>query len=277
MGHKIALAFGSFDGLHLGHQAVLKALTACEQDGYKSVLAIYPVKCRKDGLSIFSRDEEDSLLKAAGIKELFRLPSGLCRHEQTEKLSTFVLDKYRPELLFGGELPQLFKEAGIKFNFVKRVTDSGKAVSAAQIRSFLSEGKMDAAARLLGRPYSISGRVVHGKALGRTIGMPTANLLVTADKLLPAHGVYGSRAFLEGKNRLGLTHIGPRPSVDNESRISIETFFVDFKGHIYDKELSIDILFYLRPILKLPGLEAVGKQVKLDIVETKRLYGLMGL
>lgn len=280
MDKKTALAYGSFDGIHLGHQAIIKLLNSYKADAYRSAIVLFPACCRPQGLSIFTITEEDAILNSLGLDEIYRLPEELCKNGHTKELLYYIAKTFKPDLLITGKKGLEYKKEGMLASSLgiahtslsERNNYNYKAISAKKIRKLLSSAGLDKANELLGRPYSISGKVVHGKALGRTIGMPTANTKLDTVKFLPAYGVYVTKARLDGADYLGLTHIGPRPSVDNEDRISIETFFMDFAGHIYDTDLKIDFLYYLRPILKLAGIEAVGQQVKLDMDRAKRLF-----
>ena len=115
----------------------------------------------------------------------------------------------------------------------------------------------------------LKGEVVHGKGLGRTVGMPTANLLVTEGKF-PEAGVYAGRVEIEGKRYKAVTNIGKRPSVDRDQRVTVESFIMDFEGDLYGKQMKLELVKYLRPVQKFSGLEGVLQQVKKDIEEAKK-------
>ena len=118
-------------------------------------------------------------------------------------------------------------------------------------------------------PIILSGRVVHGKALGRTVGMPTANLCIE-DGTIPEDGVYATRITVQGKTYTSVTNIGRRPTVDDESYITVETFIIDFNEDIYGQFVELEVYKFLRPIQKFSSLEEVQKQVKKDIEEAKQ-------
>ena len=115
---------------------------------------------------------------------------------------------------------------------------------------------METAARLLGRPFSLRGPVVHGAERGRTIGFPTANIAITPDRALPAFGVYVTRAHVGGKTYMGATNIGIKPTFDDE-RPSVETYILDFEGDLYGRELRIEMLHRLRGEQKFDGIDAL--------------------
>ena len=115
-------------------------------------------------------------------------------------------------------------------------------------------------------PLTLIGKVVHGKGLGRTVGMPTANLLVLEGEL-PEAGVYAGRVEVEENQYKAVTNIGKRPSVDRDQRVTVESFIMDFEGDLYGKQMKLELVKYLRPVQKFSGLEAVLEQVKKDIAE----------
>ena len=119
-------------------------------------------------------------------------------------------------------------------------------------------------------PMILSGKVVHGKALGRTVGMPTANLCIT-EGTIPEEGVYATRILVEGKAYISVTNIGRRPTVDNESHITVETYIIDFEKEIYGEQAVLEVHNFLRPVQKFESLEEVQKQVQRD-VEMAKIY-----
>lgn len=129
--------------------------------------------------------------------------------------------------------------------------------------------KFDDYENICGRPFLMIGVVEHGKALGRTVGMPTANLGVPDNKLKPENGVYATITDVDGELYKGLTNIGPRPSVDDMPHVTIETFLLEFSKDIYDKEILMEVHRYIRGVTKFNSLEEVQKQVQKDIEEVK--------
>ena len=119
-------------------------------------------------------------------------------------------------------------------------------------------------------PIFLTGKVVHGKALGRTVGMPTANIEVADKNLLPECGVYATRILVEGKKYLAVTNIGLRPTVDQEQQVTVEAHILDFDQDIYGKSVELEVHKFLRPIRKFTSLEEVQKQVEKDIEEAKQ-------
>lgn len=136
-------------------------------------------------------------------------------------------------------------------------------ISSTRIRRELSTGKLDTVNELLGEPYLICGEVVHGKALGRTIGMPTANLRPESGKVLPVFGVYATTAEIEGREYAGVTNIGRKPTV-GAGYVSVETLLLNFSGDLYGKEMTVRFHHFLRREKKFAGIELLREQMKKD-------------
>ncbi len=119
------------------------------------------------------------------------------------------------------------------------------------------------------KPYILNGKIVHGKGLGRTVGMPTANLSIEGQEL-PEAGVYATRIQIGGKTYGSVTNIGKRPTVDEDQMITVETYILDFDGNIYGEYAALEILKFLRPVQKFQSLEEVYEQVQRDIKEAKK-------
>ena len=113
--------------------------------------------------------------------------------------------------------------------------------------------------------YIIKGEVVHGKALGRTVGKPTANLKADKDAVIPPSGVYATLGIIDGKRYKAVTNVGTRPSVDNDNRVTIETFFLELNEDLYGKEIVLEFLGFIRPTIKFDNLEQVSVQIQKDI------------
>ena len=125
------------------------------------------------------------------------------------------------------------------------------------------------------KPYILTGKIEHGKGLGRTVGMPTANLKIDDSCKLPEHGVYATRMIVDGKSYHAVTNIGTRPSVDRERRVTIETFVIDFEGDIYGENVRLEVYQYLRPIQQFQGIEEVWEQVKKDVENAKKYLDMV--
>ena len=125
--------------------------------------------------------------------------------------------------------------------------------------------------RTCNHPYLLTGKVIAGKGLGRTVNMPTANLDISSEAIVPKEGVYATRVTLRGNTYAGLTNVGRRPSVDDDNRTTVETYILDFDEDIYGETLTIEFVSYIRQVMKLANLEEVRQQVNRDIEVARSL------
>ena len=125
---------------------------------------------------------------------------------------------------------------------------------------------------MLGTPYSVSGIVGHGKKLGRTIGMPTANILPEKDKLLPPNGVYYSKVVTDGKTHKGISNVGCKPTVNTENVMGVETYLYDFADDLYGEDIIVELLSFRRPEMKFDSVESLKKQMEADIAAGRDFF-----
>jgi len=217
---------GVFDGVHKGHQALLSQKP--------DVVYVLPPRT-EHVLTTF--DEKLALIRAfSGSAAQIELVEQLPKICSSDILSIDTI-RYK-------DLP----------------------ITSERIQAALLAGEIEVAEAMLGYPYTLRGEVVYGRQLGRTVGMPTVNLKTADEKLLPAHGVYGTITIVDGVRYLGVTSIGPRPTVDNLPTVTIETFLLHFNRELYGQHISLELKMYIRPITKFENLEAVRKKVDEDVM-----------
>ncbi len=282
------VTIGSFDGVHLGHQAVLEHISALADkvNGKKIVVTFDPHPRKIIGKHheidiLTTTTEKIALLKSYGIDEVVVVPF-------TKDFSNLSADAYVAEFLvaqlqtkylvigfdhkFGknrtGDINFLLENAkkyGFEIIEIPPNTLNDLKVSSTKIRTAILQSNFDAAIELLGHPYIISGKVVLGQQVGRTIGFPTANIEIKEqDKLIPNDGIYAASAFVRNKRYQGMLYIGHRPTIDDKLQRSIELNLFDFEESIYGEEIVIEIQSFVRPDRKLESLEALKKQIAQD-------------
>lgn len=279
---------GTFDGVHLGHQKILKRIRniADELNGETVLitfwphprLVLYPKEHKLMLLSTF--EEKAKLLREAGIDHLVSIPftkefSELSSEKFIQKI---LIDKIQTRKLVIGYDHRFGKNREGSFEYLKEHIDQYPfkleeiaredvdrvGVSSTKIRHALQEGKVAIANGYLGRSYELNGIIIKGQQLGRSIGFPTANIHIPNDyKLIPCDGAYAVQVNVEGDQYQGMLNIGYRPTIDGNSR-SIEVNLFDFEGDLYDKRVSVQIIEYLRPESKFQGLEQLKQQLKAD-------------
>jgi riboflavin kinase/FMN adenylyltransferase len=286
------LAIGVFDGVHLGHQHLLKRLTdAASQGGMLSGVLTFtnhprtvlvPGTCVE---FITSVDDRMKLLESTGVNMVIPMTfelelSRLRAHEFVEVLQerlrmvglvmghNFVMG-YKRE-----GTPEVLTAIGIEKGFSVTVVDplstDGGRVSSTATRQAISDGEVDRAHRNLGRPFALKGTVVAGNSRGKSLGFPTANLSIAENRILPGNGIYATWAHVGDKRYMAATNVGVRPTFGEAERI-VEAFILDFDGDLYGSEISVDFIERLRNEQRFETPEALVAQMHKDVERTREV------
>ncbi len=286
---------GTFDGVHIGHQKILKRIRhlADESDGETVLitfwphprLVLYPEEHQLRLLSTF--EEKVKLLEDYGIDHLVTIPFTKEFSEMTSEkfIQEIIVNKIKTKILvigydhrFGKNREGSFEylinnhlQYGFDLEEIPREDIDDIGVSSTKIRKSLEEGNIQAANEFLGRDYELSGIIIKGQQLGRSIGFHTANIQVLNDyKLIPSNGVYAVSATIENKSFFGMLNIGHRPTVGGTSR-TIEVHLFDFEGNLYDLRISINFKAFLRHEIKFNDLNALKDQLIQDQYSSLKL------
>lgn len=279
---KSAIAFGTFDGLHIGHIAVLKAVT---QSGYKPIAVTFdaPPKMKNKLELILSKEEKKFLINKMGIETVF-LNFDSVRNIPPKEFLEHIFEKYNPAVFsvgfdfrFGKEamgdtetVKEFCREKGIECNICPPVSVEDKIASSTEIRNRISKGEVEIATEILGRPFSFTGEIFHGDKRGRTIGFPTINIVYPQDLVVPKFGVYLSQTKIDGKLYKSITNLGLRPTFKTDLPTS-ETYIFDFDGEVYGKTATVSLLRFLREETRFNSLEELKEAIRCDIASAKRL------
>ncbi|MDR1720510.1 MAG: bifunctional riboflavin kinase/FAD synthetase [Dysgonamonadaceae bacterium] len=284
----IVATIGFFDGVHCGHRFLIEQLKhTAGRSGLPAAVITFPLHPRKVMQSDYqpellnSFDEKLYQLSTTGVDYCFIMDFTLALSELTAEV--FMKEKLRNEfhvkkLLVGydhqfgrGRIAGFedYKEygarCGIEVLRVKQLTEGDLHFSSTTIRKLLATGKMREAAKILTYDYSLSGVVVRGDEVGRTIGFPTANLKVAEPlKVIPSSGVYASRCYVNNACYGSMTYIGSRPTLATGGALRIETHLFDFSGDLYDKDLKIEFIDFLRPNIRFDSIDALKRQLYKD-------------
>ncbi len=293
-----AIALGNFDGVHVGHRCVITPILPISLDDRDRNLTSTVVSFSPHPQEFFSQksrsllapfDEKVALLKSLGVEQLVLLPfdADLAKLTAAEFIQKILIESLQVKLIsvgcdfhFGrkrqGNVTDLQNIWGDRLTVIPEQTMSFDnldqppvRISSSNIRTALAQGEIDLANSLLGRPYRLVGRVVQGKQLGRTIGFPTANLELPTQKCLPRDGVYAVQATINNPDVatqsqiLGVMNIGLRPTVNGDLR-SVEVHLFDWQGDLYDQELSVSLIKFIRPEQKFDSLDALKVQIQID-------------
>jgi riboflavin kinase/FMN adenylyltransferase len=288
------ITIGNFDGVHLGHQAIIKRMVQAASQSTRPLLVVtfYP-----NPYVFFNHPDQAYYLSTPREKERQLLALGV------EQVITFRFDqefagltaeafllKLRQSLGLGvlvvghdfalganrqGTIPvlkQIGRAHGFVVEIIPQVDLAGKEISSTLIRQYLDQGAVDRAADLLGRPYSVVGEVSHGSDRGARIGLPTANIAHWPHKKLPAVGVYATRVRLQDQDYHGITNVGYRPTFEDQSQVNVETHILDFSEDIYGQRISLEFIKKLRDEQKFSGVDALMAQIERDKAQAKRIF-----
>ena len=295
------IALGFFDGVHLGHGALLRrAVEEAKKRGCESAVFTFdrPPKEVITGVPcplINSPEDRAALVKRLyGIDEMLMVPFD--DEMRTTPWDRFVTDilvgRYGAVHLVAGHdhhfghknqgSPELLREKcaelGLGCDIIPAVTIGGITVSSTHIRKLLEEGNVETARAFLGHPHVLTQTVGHGRQLGRTIGIPTANLVAPPHVLLPRRGVYAAKITLpDGRAFGGVTNVGVRPTVNNGQDVTVEPWILDFDGDLYGQAIRVEFYRRLRDERKFDSLAALKSQIETDAVKTREAYPEMGL
>ena len=287
------LTIGVFDGVHRGHQAILRQLAAgAHANGAPAVLLTFDphpavVLAGRDLKLLTTPDERAELASSLGLEAVIthpfdRVVSGMSARDFMALLKNhlglsrlligydFALGKGREGN--AGRLSELGRELGYSVSVVEAVSDERGVISSTEIRKLVSLGNVAAAANLLGRLYALSGPVVHGDGRGRRINIPTANLHYPESKLLPANGIYACRARLGADYFAAATNIGFNPTFTPDKRtVNVEAHILDFDRDLYGETLTLEFIARLRDEAKFNSVEALLAQIHADIKQTREI------
>lgn len=286
-----AVAIGKFDGMHLGHEKLLEEIRSYRREGLYSLVFTFekPVAdffTREQSGVLTTNDEKLALLEEAGIDYVYMMPvnKDTVAYEPEAFVREMLISRLHARVIAAGADLSFGDKGAGDMELLKRLSDAGSAkksfkavqidkvmyegeeISSTLVRDAVSIGNMERAGAMLGRPYSLHGEVVHGRKLGRTIGIPTANLIPREDKLMPPFGVYHSRIRLDdGRTLKGITNIGVKPTIKDDKAITAETHIFDFDEDIYGRNIQVSLCHFERREMKFESMDELKRQMEEDI------------
>ena len=294
--NKRVIAVGFFDGIHKGHKALMdKAVSISKEKNIKS--AVFTFKKHPDEV-VFNKivplittdnDRESTIKKYGNVSEVF-----FWDFDKTN--SAIPWDTFTKDILFNrlnashivtGEdfkfgykglgnsdnLSELCKSYGIGYDAISKVLVDDTRVSSTHIRSLISSGNIENANRFLSHPYEISGTVIHGRKLGRTIGVPTINVKMPLDIARLPNGVYITLVTVDGITHKATTNIGVIPTFLDTNEVFIEANILDFAGDLYGKTVTISFFKFIRPEKKFDNIDTLKEEILKNINETRNYGG----
>lgn len=294
------LTIGIFDGVHRGHRALLSRLVegAHAAGCLAAVLSLHPHPAvvlggQTDFAYLTPPDEKADLLASLGVDAVITLPFSLAL--AAESAEAFMRRIVPPlglrRLLIGydfalgrgregnaARLAEIGQRLGYTVETFAAVRQEDQVISSSAIRAALTAGKVAEAASLLGYPYTLRGPVVHGDGRGRHINIPTANLHIPAEKLIPARGIYATWARVGDERFAAATNIGINPTFTPERQTaSVEAHLLDFQGNLYGQQMTLEFVARLRDEMKFSSVDALLAQIQSDIAQTRKILLAEGL
>ena len=289
-----SVTLGKFDGLHRGHQKLINLIRREQGEKNRSVIFTFDVSPRSYILHsppkyLLTYEERRELAENLGVDILAECPftEALMHMEPEDFVKEYLAERLHarylavgPDFRFGYQrrgTPELLKELGRIYGFRTEIVEKekykGRDISSTFVREELEKGHIEEVNQLLGYTYFTKDEIVHGRQLGRTIGIPTANLIPPVIKKLPPNGVYITESLIQGKTYQGITNIGYKPTV-KENFLGVETYLFSCNADLYGQEAEVRFYRYLRPEIKFSSLEELKCQMLKDIEEGKSYFRL---
>ncbi len=293
------LTIGSFDGVHTGHQKIIEQVRqiAQEKKGESVLITFHPhprlvLAPDSSQLRLLSTIEEKvELLEKFGVDNVVIVPFTQAFHQQSPEayIRHFLIEKFRPAALVIGYDHRFGRDRAGNIDYLRRFTEEGNfeiieirkqevadiAVSSTKVRQSLARGDVKTAAQLLNHTFTLSGKVIHGQHIGKTLGFPTANIQTDdPHKLIPPTGIYAVYAWHQDKRYGAMLYIGNRPTLKEHHNRTIEVNILDFDRDIYGDTLRIEFLDHIREDQSFQGLEALRLQLIEDEKSTRAILGM---
>jgi len=292
--NEVWMTIGAFDGVHLGHQQIIRTMVdkAREKKIKTGVITFYPhpmviIRQLENAYYLSSPDEKSEIFQDLGVDYTITIPfdfafSQLSPEEFIQRLlQNFPISKFwiGNDFSFGKNragtinvLEELGQRYGFKTNIIDHVTQDSEKISSSKIRNWILEGEMEKATQSLGRPYCVSGIVIHGDERGRKIGFPTANLSIWDEKILPPPGVYATLALIEKQVVHSVTNVGFRPTfINDQIKPQVETYLHNFNRSIYDLPVQLFFIKRIRPEKKFESISAITDQINQDVLKSEEI------
>ena len=292
--NKKVMALGFFDGIHVGHAELLNRTKerAAEVGAVPSVLTfdIHPdtlVFKKNIPLINSAYDRENIIQRCFGIEDiLFIHFSQKVMHMDWQEFIDELIDEMNlrwivvgHDFCFGhkglgtaAKLKEYCEERGVGCDIIPAVCRDGVVVSSTLIRELIESGEMEKANEYLGHPHTLTDVVRSGYHLGTQMGTPTINMGFPQGVIIPRHGVYAAKAYIDGQEYMSVTNVGVRPTVSESGNVNVESFLLDFRGNLYGHQACIDFYKFLRPERKFDDVETLAAQIKSDAQTTREFF-----
>ena len=286
------ISLGKFDGIHRGHELLLEQLLKKKREGYATVIFTFDIPPKKaldaqDAKVLTTNEEKMHMFESFGIDYLIECP--FTQEVMSMEPKAFIAwiskvlqmkfvvvgDDFRFGHKRAGDyhtLQQYEEEFGYKTIVLDKLKDSNRDISSTYVREKIADGNIKKANQLLGYKYFIKSEILHGRKLGRTIGIPTINMILPSNKLLPPNGVYVTEVLVDGKTYMGVTNVGCKPTVSSENIVGVETYIDEFNQDVYGEKIVVSFIDFIRPEQKFANVEELKAQMMSDIKVARKCY-----
>ena len=294
---KRVIALGFFDGVHLGHGALLSRVgEVAAATGYTPAAVTFDthpdqlVTGSPVALINSPADRAELMRHKYGIREVivFHFDERTMKMPWEDFITEYLIKEHGAAHLVAGHdfhfgymgkgnpdrLKAKCAELGIGCDIIGKMEQDGITISSTYIRTLVAQGEMERATEFLGHPHTLTNQVAHGKKIGgSTLGFPTVNLRIPEKVIIPAYGVYATRVWFDGQCRQAVTNVGVRPTVkDNDGRVTVEGFILDFDGDLYGHQVRMEFYKYLRSEQKFPSFQALSEEIQRNAQQTREYF-----
>ena len=287
-----AISLGKFDGIHRGHELLLEKLAQKKEEGQKTVIFTFDIPPRQSvehakARVLTTNEEKVHMFETIGIDYLIECPftkEVMCM--EPEDFIRMLAEKLHVKCVVAGEdfhfghnrrgdyrmLKAYAAQYGYEPVILKKMKEDARDISSTFVREEIMAGNIEKANHLLGYRYFVSGMVTHGNQIGRTIGIPTINLLPPEEKLLPPFGVYVTEVFIDEQKYCGVTNVGCKPTIEGANPVGVETHLLDFKEDVYGRAVTVEFLKEIRREKKFGNIEKLRAQMMNDIAFARAFF-----
>lgn len=286
------ISLGKFDGIHRGHELLMERLAEKKREGLKAAIFTFDIPPRRnvqhvEAKVLTTNEEKMHIFEEMGIDYLIECPfTEEVMHMEPEDFIRMLVERLRVKCIVAGEdfrfghnrrgdyrmLQEYAGKLGYEALILKKMKEDARDISSTFVREEIAAGNIEKANHLLGYRYFVKGMVKHGNQIGRTIGIPTINLIPPEEKLLPPFGVYVSEVAIGEERYQGVTNVGCKPTIEGNNPVGVETYLLDFHENVYDRIVTVEFISKIRAEHKFENIEALKEQMENDIAYTEAYF-----
>ena len=286
------ISLGKFDGIHRGHELLMERLAEKKREGLKAAIFTFDIPPRRnvqhvEAKVLTTNEEKMHIFEEMGIDYLIECPfTEEVMHMEPEDFIWMVVERLHVKCIVAGEdfrfghnrrgdyrmLQEYAGKLGYEALILKKMKEDARDISSTFVREELAAGNIEKANHLLGYREVVKGMVKHGNQIGRTIGIPTINLIPPEEKLLPPFGVYVSEVVIGEERYQGVTNVGCKPTIEGNNPVGVETYLLDFHENVYDRIVTVEFISKIRAEHKFENIEALKEQMENDIAYAEAYF-----